>query len=185
MRHQVEELIARVELHLSRARAAATRLAQPPESVVEIAPVVDGLLRTMRRLHQARELVIEAAVPEGSVLRGDREDLEEMLGNVLDNACKWATARVEIEVEEVGDRVSITVDDDGRGLSGAGRAALSRGERPEGEGGAGAGGMGLVIVRTLVELYDGATRVEQSPLGGLRVVLDLPRGASPSSAEAR
>ena len=175
MRRQVQAMIAHVEVHLSRARAAAARSAQPPEVALEIAPVVDGLLRTMNRLYESRGLVISAAVGEGSTLRVDSEDLAEMLGNVLDNACKWAVQQVEIRVRAHSGGVSIAVDDDGPGLSGAERSALMRGARVEGPGHeSGGSGMGLSIVRTLVELYQGAMSARVSHLGGLKVVLDFP-----------
>ncbi len=185
MNRQVLAMTAHVEVHLSRARAAAARSAQPPEAAVAIGPVVDGLLRTMKRLYESRGLVISAAVEEGATLRMDSQDLAEMLGNILDNACKWAARQVEIQVRADSGGVSIAVDDDGPGLREAERSALVRGTSVEGPAyESGGSGMGLSIVRTLVELYEGAMTARVSHLGGLAVVLDFPPPKSPIGSTA-
>lgn len=179
MSRQIQAMIAHVEIHLSRARAAAVSSAQPAEAAIAVAPIVDALLRTMRRLHDSRGLAFSAAVEEVTTLRVDGEDLTEMLGNVLDNACKWATRRVEIRVRTAGGRVSISIDDDGPGLSEAQRADLVSDtgiEGPPHE--SGGSGMGLSIVRTLVELYGGTMSARPSRLGGLEIVLGFPPPAT-------
>lgn len=174
MRQQVEAMNAQVELHLGRARAAAAHLAHPPESTCGIAPSVERLTRVMRKLHQEKILEIEVDVPVDLTFCGDREDLEEMVGNLLDNACKWARGKVAIGAQAPGGRVALTVEDDGPGLSEQERAVLARGDllggpRP-------GGGVGLTLVRSVIRLYGGRVTFEESRLGGLRVVLELPCG---------
>jgi len=107
------------------------------------------------------------------VVRVQREDLDEMLGNLLDNACKWTRARVVIDSARTGDRVAITVDDDGPGLPAEMReTVLQRGVRAD-EKAAGSG-LGLAIVRDLAEVYQGTIALDASPDGGLRATLTLP-----------
>jgi len=134
---------------------------------------VDGLTRTMRRLHALRGLAIDARIDPAHAFRGRREDLDEMLGNLLDNACKWASARVAIESAVDADRVILTIDDDGPGLEASMReAVLQRGVRAD-EAAPGHG-LGLAIVRELADLYGGSISLSGSPLGGLRARLELP-----------
>jgi len=166
-----------VNHHLDRARLAAQR--RMIGVVTEVAPAVDGLVRAMRRIHEARRLSIGASVAPGLRFRGERQDLEEMLGNLLDNACKWAAGEVGLRVEAVGggraDRrmARVTVDDDGPGLDPAARqAALERGRRLD-ESVPGSG-LGLAIVSDLAALYGGRLQLEAAPKGGLRAVLHLP-----------
>ena len=106
-------------------------------------------------------------------MHGRREDIDEMLGNVLDNACRFARSRVAVAAASVDTAAVVTIDDDGPGLDPALRAAvLQRGVRAD-ESGHGSG-LGLAIVRDLVELYAGTIALSVSPLGGLRVELRLP-----------
>lgn len=103
-----------------------------------------------------------------------REDLDEMLGNLLDNACKWAHARVVVHSAPAGEgSIEVTVDDDGPGLAESLRGrVLQRGVRAD-EAAPGSG-LGLAIVRDFSELYGGSIGLESSPLGGLRARLRLP-----------
>src|SRR4029077_14012685 len=77
---------------------------------------VEGLRRTLGKIYAARGLAIEVDVPSAHFVRGQREDLEEMLGNLLDNACKWAKSNVKIQSVQEDGAVVLTVDDDGPGL---------------------------------------------------------------------
>jgi len=105
--------------------------------------------------------------------RVQREDLDEMLGNLLDNACKWANSRIILEANRIGAMFVLTVDDDGPGLAPDLRTiVLGRGVRID-EASPGSG-LGLAIVRDLAELYGGSIFLEDSPYGGLRVRLSLP-----------
>src|SRR5688500_12014786 len=113
LRQLVERMQRQVEYHLARARATATSNAAPALRCA-VLPSVEGLVRTMRRLHAARELSIDADVSPSHEIRGRREDLDEMLGNLLDNACKWARSRVAISSTVNDAQLSISVDDDGQ-----------------------------------------------------------------------
>jgi signal transduction histidine kinase len=169
---QVASMRRHVEYHLAHARAAASGPARHTRCLV--AASVDGLIRTLVRLHSERGLTIEARVDPEHAFRGGREDLDEMLGNLLDNACKWAAARVAVGSALADGRVAITVDDDGPGLESSIRAAvLQRGVRADER--VPGSGLGLAIVRDLAELYGGSIVLEASPLGGLRARLTLPQ----------
>ncbi|HUR82060.1 MAG TPA: ATP-binding protein, partial [Thermoanaerobaculia bacterium] len=107
-------------------------------------------------------------------IRGRREDLDEMLGNLLDNACKWARSRVTVFSSSDDAHIIVCVDDDGSGLAAPLRAqVLQRGVRADQR--VPGSGLGLAIVSDLAELYGGAIALETSPLGGLRARLELPR----------
>lgn len=166
---QVALMQRQVEYHLAHARAAATGVAgQSRCSIVESA---EGLRRALLRLHAQRGLRIDVEVGAGDAFRGRREDLDEMLGNLLDNACKWATSRVVISSHREGDRVAITVDDDGPGIDPSLRdRVLQRGVRADEAG----SGLGLAIVRDIAELYGGTIQLMPSPVGGLRAQLTVP-----------
>ena len=177
---QADIMRDQVARHLERARLAARTTVLG--SLTEVEPVVTALARTMKKLHQERGIAVEVHADREARFRGERPDLEEMIGNLVDNACKWATSRVAIEVarerpEPAGepDIVRVTVDDDGRGLSPAERAlAAKRGRRlDETKPGS---GLGLSIVTELAELYGGELKLGAAPLGGLRVELVLPAG---------
>ncbi|HUP60678.1 MAG TPA: ATP-binding protein [Thermoanaerobaculia bacterium] len=128
----------------------------------------------MRRLYAGRELTIDVDVLPAHEIRGRREDLDEMLGNLLDNACKWARSRVAISSAIENDRLAISVDDDGPGLDPSMRAqVLQRGVRADQQ--VRGSGLGLAIVSDLAELYGGSVTLETSPLGGTRARLQLPR----------
>jgi signal transduction histidine kinase len=127
----------------------------------------------MRRLHAERDLTIDAEVCPAHQIRGRREDLDEMLGNLLDNACKWARSRVAISSSLEDDRLVLSVDDDGPGLDPSLRAqVLQRGARADQR--VGGSGLGLAIVSDLAELYGGTVTLGTSPLGGTRARLELP-----------
>jgi signal transduction histidine kinase len=134
---------------------------------------VEGLTRTLHRIYAGRGLQIQVHVAPEHFIRGQREDLDEMLGNLLDNACKWARSKIEIQSAQENGAVVVTVDDDGPGLAPSMRdAVLQRGVRAD-EAAPGSG-LGLAIVRDLAELYRGTISLEDSPLGGLRARLRLP-----------
>jgi signal transduction histidine kinase len=124
--------------------------------------------------------VVEAKSDPSSKFRGERQDLEEMVGNLVDNACKWAASRVFIEVlvnashkPGAGPHLRIIVDDDGRGLSEAERAQVSRRGQRLDESKPGSG-LGLSIVVDLAALYGGSLSLGSAPIGGLRAELVLP-----------
>jgi signal transduction histidine kinase len=127
----------------------------------------------MRRLHADRGVALDVAVAPDHVVRVRREDLDEMLGNIIDNACKWARSRVRVASSAEDGGVVVAVDDDGPGLDPSMReTVLQRGVRAD-EAAPGSG-LGLAIVRDLAELYGGAISLGESPFGGLRARLTLP-----------
>jgi signal transduction histidine kinase len=134
----------------------------------------------MEKLHRERDIAIAVDVPDHALFRGEQQDLEEMIGNLVDNACKWARSRVAIEVvadasANDGQKVRVIVDDDGPGLSPAERDQVAlRGQRlDESKPGS---GLGLSIVVELAGLYGGVLTLGTAPIGGLRAELALPRG---------
>jgi signal transduction histidine kinase len=126
------------------------------------------------RLYAERGITIESHISADHVVRAQREDVEEMLGNLLDNACKWAKSHVSVTSSVEVSNIAILIDDDGLGIDPAKRDfVLKRGVRAD-EAAPGSG-LGLAIVRDLAELYGGTITLESSPLGGLRARLRLPR----------
>lgn len=162
-----------VDIHLARARAAAASGGAP--RLLSVAPSLKGLAAAMERMHADRGLEIAVAADPAHGARVERQDFEEMVGNLMDNACKWARGRVAVTTRLEGDRLAVRVDDDGPGLDPARRdEAFARGRRLD-EAAPGSG-LGLAIVRDLAELGGGTVRLEDSPLGGLRALLELPGG---------
>jgi signal transduction histidine kinase len=166
-----------VDHYLSRARAAATGAVLGARTPV--VPVIGDLKRTLERIHADRPVEIAVRDEGGSLaFRGERQDLEEMIGNLLDNACKWATAGVEISAARKDGQLVVTIDDDGAGLPADRHGeAMGRGRRLD-ESSPGSG-LGLAIVADIAGLYGGRLRLDESPAGGLRAVLTLPLAADP------
>ena len=168
---QVDRMRRQVDYHLAHARASAS--GGNPSARSHVLTSADALARTMQTIHADRHLAIDVHVPHDHFVRSQREDFEEMLGNLVDNACKWAKTRVEVRSALDSGQVVTTVDDDGPGLDPSLReTVLQRGVRAD-EAAPGSG-LGLAIVADLVELYGGSITLESSPLGGLRAVLKLP-----------
>jgi signal transduction histidine kinase len=171
MRQQVERMRRHMDYHLAHARAAASGAV--PGAHCSVLASAEGLARTLLRLHADRGLVIQVEVDSAHAVRSEREDLDEMLGNLLDNACKWGRSQITIASAVSGSTVVITVDDDGPGLETSMReAVLQRGVRAD-EAAPGSG-LGLAIVRDLAELYGVSIALSSSPAGGLRARLQLP-----------
>jgi signal transduction histidine kinase len=171
--HQAQLMRDQVDHHLRRARAAARTQGFRERTPLE--PVLDELAITLERIFQDRAVEIDWRSPEDLVFPGERQDLLEIVGNVLENACKYGGGRVRAAASPVGrDRMTITVSDNGPGLSPADRAeVLKRGERLDET--APGSGLGLSIVDELARAYGGSIALGQSSLGGLEVVIDLPR----------
>lgn len=168
---QVDRMRRQIDHHLAHARAAAS--GATPGARCSVHESATALIRTLERLNAGRGIAIRADVPQDHVVRAQREDLDEMLGNLLDNAGKWAATRVIIRSESAGNSIVITVDDDGAGLVSSMReSVLQRGVRAD-EAAPGSG-LGLSIVRDLAEIYGGSIALDASPLGGLRAHLRLP-----------
>jgi signal transduction histidine kinase len=162
-----------VEHHLRRARAAAR--AQTSGERTEVAPVLDEIARTLERIFGDKGVLIDWDAPEELVFLGERQDLQEMAGNVMENACKWCRGRVWAVATDAGrDRLRLCIDDDGLGLPPGQRdEVLKRGARLD-ESAPGSG-LGLSIVHELARAYGGAISLSQSRHGGLRIELELPR----------
>jgi signal transduction histidine kinase len=168
---QVERMRRQVDYHLAHARASAS--GGNPSARCHLLTSADGLARTMTTIHADRRLAIDVHVSHEHFVRAQREDLEEMLGNLVDNACKWAKSRVELRSAIDAGQTVTTVDDDGPGLAPELReTVLQRGVRAD-EAAPGSG-LGLAIVADLVELYGGSIALTSSPLGGVRATLRLP-----------
>ena len=160
-----------IDRNLSRARAAAT--AGVLGARTPILPVLEDLKRTLERIHAERRIEIAITGEREAAFRGERQDLEEMLGNLMDNGCKWARARVRVAIACADERLQIIVEDDGPGLSAAERMQLfQRGKRLD-EAVPGSG-LGLAIVRDIAGLYDGSVALDEAAQGGLKVSLTLP-----------
>lgn len=172
----MNELVSR---HLARARAAGGL--GVPGMKADVGDIASGLKRTLDRIHQHKQhkigdgtgVSIALVNIHGQLVVGDRQDVEEMLGNLMDNACKWAGTRVRVSAEREGKDIILSIDDDGPGVPEAQRAdVLARGKRLD-EATPGSG-LGLNIVYELAELYHGSLVLGASDLGGLRVRLTLP-----------
>jgi signal transduction histidine kinase len=165
-----------VDWHLARARAAGAHGVAGQR--VGVALVLRDLLRVMDKVHAGRALELRCHPVGGDIaFAGEAQDLQEMLGNLLDNACKWARAVVEIDVVLLADAAApsleVTIQDDGPGIPPEQRMeALARGGRVD-ESVPGSG-LGLAIVDDLARLYGGALDLDTSPLGGLRARIRLP-----------
>jgi signal transduction histidine kinase len=171
MRRQVERMRRQIDSHLAQARATAS--AAVPGTGANVADAICGLVRTMERLYADRGLSIAVDVPPELAVRVPLEDLEEMIGNVLDNACKWTASHVSVTGTSQASCIVVHVDDDGPGLAASMREqVLRRGVRAD-EGSPGSG-LGLAIVRDLADAYQGSIVLERSPAGGVRAILTLP-----------
>lgn len=171
LRDQVERMRRQIDSHMAQARVTAAGV--PPNARANVADSAQGLVRTMERLYADRALAIAIDVPADLAVRAPIEDLEEMLGNLLDNACKWASSCITISAAVAGSRIVILVDDDGVGVDLSMREdVLRRGVRADET--AQGSGLGLAIVRDLAEAYGGTIALERSPDGGVRAQLTLP-----------
>ena len=170
---QVQVMRRQVDHYLARARTAAS--AKVIGARTEVAPVIADLTRALAKIYARRGIRIEKVCPDGLVFRGDRADFEEMVGNLLDNACKWADEEVNVTVAAGGTarRLTVVVADDGPGLTDEqAKRVVERGERlDESKPGS---GLGLSIVKEIAELYGGTMAFGRSEAGGLSVTLDLP-----------
>lgn len=177
---QAEIMKQSVTRYLDRARMAAR--VGVIGRVTPVGPVVEPLVRALQRIHQEKGVVIHVECPPDARFSGEKQDLEEMLGNLLDNACKWARREVDLTVEVPPStsrarnrRLAITVADDGPGLtdeqrSRIGKRGLRLDETKPGSG------LGLSIVMELAHSYGGTWDLSKAKQGGLAVHLNLPAG---------
>lgn len=175
---QTELMRRHIDHHLKRARAAGG--GGTVGTACELGPAAHDLIRAMEKIHRDRGLGIDADVPADLRFRGERQDLDEILGNLLDNACKWANSGVRLSARSVPDALrpmlEVAVEDDGPGVDDDEAATLfARGRRLD-ETVPGSG-LGLAIVRDIAELSGGGVALERSGLGGLKVRVRLPAAA--------
>lgn len=170
-----------VQHHLARARAAALSGAAAEDT--NVSAVAEDVAAALRRLFADRALRIELAAEPGLAVRCERQDLAEMLGNLMENACKWARATVRLSAAASNGNVAIVVEDDGRGLADLQMTeAQARGARlDEAKSGS---GLGLAIVADLAALYGGKLELRRSAMGGLAAILSLPLGQPSAPARA-
>jgi len=170
---QAEAMRQQVDHHLRRARAAAR--AQGQGESTPVAEVLDELARTLERIHHDKGVAIDWDADEELSFQGERQDLLEIAGNAMENACKWCKGRVRVRTDEVSSqRFRLVIDDDGTGLPPDRRAeVVRRGARLD-ENAPGSG-LGLSIVDELARAYGGSLRLDDSALGGLSVQIELPR----------
>jgi len=170
---QLAQLRDQVEWRLARARIAER--ARDPNAQCDASAVLERLVETLRRLHG---VAIRFDAPPRVVVRCDRADLEEIAGNLIDNACKWASERVGVTLVGASDEATVTVDDDGPGLDPDRRALVfERGRRLDAS--TPGSGFGLAIARELAEAYGGRIELATAPAGGLRASLVLPLPSQP------
>jgi len=172
LREQLEQIQQRLARELNRARLAGDAL---PGAQFDCDAELPGLLATLGMIH-GEGLLIERDVPAGLLLPWDREDVLELLGNLLDNACKWADSEVRLEIAPTAEGYRLWVDDDGPGIpEGQRLQVLERGSRLDEQ--VDGHGLGLGIVRDIVEAWGGRLALLESTLGGLRVSIELPTKA--------
>jgi signal transduction histidine kinase len=173
---QADVMRQQVDHHLRRARAAAR--AQGPGERTPVAEVLDELARTLERIFRDKNLTIDWDASDDLWFAGERQDFMEIAGNAMENAGKWGRSRVRVRAIPLdGERLSLTIEDDGPGLAPEQReAVIRRGARLD-ESAPGSG-LGLSIIDELARAYRGALKLGASDLGGLAVSLELPRADS-------
>ncbi|MEM7192296.1 MAG: ATP-binding protein [Pseudomonadota bacterium] len=169
---QAEIMRTQITHHLDRARVAAR--SGVIGGVAEVEPALAALKRALDRIYGDRGIELTLSVDPGLKFQGEKQDFEEMTGNLIDNACKWAKGTVSVSARRSGDgMICVTVDDDGPGLTAEERErAVQRGQRlDESKPGS---GLGLSIVADLAHLYKGRFELENAHIGGLSARLTLP-----------
>ena len=173
---EIDRMTGIIEHQLKRAAASGgALLGQAP---VEVAQVAAELRGALLKVYARKDLSLELAIAPATLFVGDRGDLTELLGNLLDNACKWCRSRVRLtassdENAAPRQRLTLVVEDDGAGISADDRArVLERGVRADQN--VPGHGLGLAMVHHTVDLYGGQLSIDSSPLGGARVSVRLP-----------
>ena len=169
LREQLDRMESTVAHQLSRAMAA-----RPVVLAGRTAPanVAQRLVKALQTAYMTKNVTVELAIPAELLVRCDERDLMEMLGNLLENAFKYCTSQIAVAADS-GATVRLTIDDDGLGVPVELRLQLlARGAR--GDTVEPGHGIGLAVVAELASSYGGALSIETSPLGGARVILELP-----------
>lgn len=173
MAAEVERIDRSIRHHLGRARADASGGAVRRRTL--LAPAVEGVAGALSRIHADRGIAFTADIPPGLALAVDPQDLDELLGNLLDNGWRWAARRLTLtaSADPISGRARVAIEDDGPGIKAEDRAEAIRPGRRLDERGAGHG-FGLSIARELVELSGGSLALESSAGGGLAAIVTLP-----------
>ncbi|QNQ08097.1 sensor histidine kinase [Sphingomonas alpina] len=168
---QLDRIDQAVRHHLGRARTGTpggvTRVATP------LRPAIEGLAEALGRIHAARPVTADIAIDPGLSVALDPQDLDELAGNLLDNAWRWAARRIMVSAERDAQRVRLIITDDGPGIPDAERVAAMQPGRRLDESGDGHG-FGLSIARELAELYGGTLSLDAAESSGLQVTVRLP-----------
>lgn len=170
---QCRRMQSQIDYQIARARAAASR--GKPGTACSLTETADGVVRALGRLHVERGLTFDNRIPADVMVACETQDLNEILANLIDNACRYAKTRITLRLDDAqtDGLVRIIVEDDGPGLPPEAREVVFNiGERWDTR--PGGSGLGLAIVRDLVNLCGGKIRLDQSDLGGLKVIVDLP-----------
>ena len=173
VQRQAETMRMQVDHHLRRARTAAR--AQGSRDRTAVAPAFEELARTLERIFEDKRVMIDWTAEEDLAFQGERQDLLEIAGNVMENACKWCRRAVYAAAEPIAEEyLRLVIEDDGPGLPPDSRGEmLKRGARLD-ESAPGSG-LGLSIVDELVRAYGGRIELGESSYGGLKVTVELPR----------
>lgn len=167
---QVTRMDKIVQYQLQRAATAGRSVLAAP---LPVAPITERLLNTLQKVYRDKELNIHLSMDPQASFRGDEGDLMELLGNLLDNACKWAVAGIWLEVRQEKGTLRLSIEDDGPGIPlHQAERVLARGVRLD-ESTPGHG-IGLPMVRDIVEAYGGKLEIVHSPHGGARIIVSLP-----------
>jgi signal transduction histidine kinase len=173
---QAEAMRQQVDHHLRRARAAARN--QSSAERTGVAEVLDELVRTLERIFHDKGVVIDWDADDELTFQGERQDLLEIAGNAMENACKWCKGKVRVRAVDISPtRFSLTVEDDGPGLPPERwEEVIQRGARLDET--APGSGLGLSIIDELARAYGGSFRLGRATLGGLAAFIELPRAES-------
>lgn len=171
VRRQVDSMEGHIERYLSRARLAAS--SEVIGARTDVMAALTPIVRALGRLNPDKTIEIDAPMGAAPVFRGEQQDLEEVLGNLIENACKWAKRHIRIRLKEEAASLHLIIEDDGPGLPhDKAERVLQRGQRLD-EAVPGSG-LGLSIVADIAEAYSGRLSLAPSPLGGLQVTVQLP-----------
>ena len=169
LQEQVGRMQHIVDYQLRRAAAAGSRTLSEP---LALQPLADKIAAALGKVYASKKIAFELRIAPNLRLRADEGDLYELLGNLLDNACKWAKSQVRLEAANYGRRIQLTIEDDGNGFGPEPDKLLERGVRADSQ--VPGQGIGLATVAELVKAYAGEIKLTQSSLGGAKVVVQLP-----------
>ncbi|MBT8074555.1 MAG: hypothetical protein HKP21_12705, partial [Xanthomonadales bacterium] len=168
---QTSEISKNIDHYLSRARTFGNEKVLGSRS--SIRTVTDDLVYAMQRIYQENELEFDLSRLNSCWFKGEAQDLEEMMGNLIDNACKWAKSQVRVTCGTTHGNLEVVVEDDGPGIPEAEfENVMRRGHKLDGS--IPGHGQGMGIVNDIAALYSGALELGKSELGGLKATLILP-----------